>query len=301
MKAVAPIILPDWLRATIPGRLKPSLRRFLCFVVDVVDRVCGRFDGLTPPALLRVRVGCFASFLRMGRYRAVGQEFADHLRLIAGLEPQHHMLDIGCGCGQVAAAVIPVLGPHGRYDGFDPDVQAIDWCRRHIAARYANFHFSHADVANTQYNPCGTVSAVHVRLPYEDASFDIILLKSVFTHMQRPQLEHYLNEIARLLRPGGRCLATFFLLDEAVQRKMQIDRTAFNFRHVGDGCRLVDPVIPDYLVAYERAVLHEAIAKAGLRLARPIDEGTWAGHKDALSFQDMVLLTRDQPGDESSS
>jgi hypothetical protein len=110
-----------------------------------------------------------------------------------------------------------------------------------------------------------------------------------------------LHEIARLLRAGGHCLATFFLLDSVVHSAMQANLTAFKFQHFGDGCRIVDPATPDYLVAYEKTVLHDAIAIAGLSPARPIDLGAWAGHSDALSFQDMVLLTRGGPAGESTS
>jgi SAM-dependent methyltransferase len=42
-------------------------------------------------------------------------------------------------------------------------------------------------------------------LPYDDASVDVALLVDVLEHVERP--ETVLNEIARILRPGGRMLA----------------------------------------------------------------------------------------------
>ena len=40
--------------------------------------------------------------------------------------------------------------------------------------------------------------------PYEDGEFDVVVLTSVFTHMLPDDVAHYLDEIARVLKPGGR-------------------------------------------------------------------------------------------------
>ena len=37
---------------------------------------------------------------------------------------------------------------------------------------------------------------------------------SLFPYLLAEEFEHYAAEIARVLKPGGRLLATFFLLDE---------------------------------------------------------------------------------------
>ena len=54
--------------------------------------------------------------------------------------------------------------------------------------------------------------------PCADNSFDLVFLTSVFTHMFAGDVENYLSEISRVLKPGGKCLITWFLLDE-VSRK----------------------------------------------------------------------------------
>ena len=45
-----------------------------------------------------------------------------------------------------------------------------------------------------------------------------MILTSVLTHLLEDEAEHYLAETARVLEPGGRALATFFLLDDDVAR-----------------------------------------------------------------------------------
>jgi ubiquinone/menaquinone biosynthesis C-methylase UbiE len=39
-------------------------------------------------------------------------------------------------------------------------------------------------------------------------------MKSLFTHIRPAEVENYLREMARVLKPGGRCLAAFFMLNE---------------------------------------------------------------------------------------
>jgi SAM-dependent methyltransferase len=291
MSGLRPTIIPQWLRGLIPVWLKPSLREAICRVVDGLDWVFGRCDALTPPARLRVRVGCFASFIRVDRYRVVGEEFANHLVNIAGLTTDSRLLDIGCGCGQVAAALTSRIGELGAYDGFDPDATAIAWCREHISSRFPNFHFAHADLANTQYNPAGGMRAEEFRFPYADQTFDVILLKSVFTHMPGRQMEHYLSEIQRMLRPGGRCFASYFLLNAESRANIDAGDSAYIFEHQGEGCYILDPNVPDYLVAYDEERVQQAAARAGLKLSDPIHYGSWCGRSRYLSFQDLVLLS----------
>lgn len=46
-----------------------------------------------------------------------------------------------------------------------------------------------------------------------DDAFDAVVLWSVFTHLYPDTIEHYLHEIHRALKPGGRLGAPFFVLD----------------------------------------------------------------------------------------
>lgn len=48
--------------------------------------------------------------------------------------------------------------------------------------------------------------------PSDSSTFDIILLKSVFTHIMPNKVDNYMKEISRMMKPSGKCLATLFLL-----------------------------------------------------------------------------------------
>jgi len=58
----------------------------------------------------------------------------------------------------------------------------------------------------------GGIPATEFTFPYEDDSFDLVFGLSLFTHLLPADLERYLHETRRVLRPGGRSLYTFFLL-----------------------------------------------------------------------------------------
>ena len=76
-----------------------------------------------------------------------------------------------------------------------------------------HFQFLHIDVLNERYNKDGTVSQEEMKLPYEDSSFDIIYLYSVFSHLLQRDIEAYLKEFIRLLRPKGSLFLTAFVED----------------------------------------------------------------------------------------
>ena len=58
-----------------------------------------------------------------------------------------------------------------------------------------------------------------------------MFLTSVFTHLLPHDLTHYLAEINRVLRPGGRCVATFFLHDAETAGHVRAGRSAFQLPH----------------------------------------------------------------------
>ncbi|HEU4836858.1 MAG TPA: methyltransferase domain-containing protein [Pyrinomonadaceae bacterium] len=250
--------------------------------VDYLARVVkGKTD--LPPLNLRRYVGPLQSF------ESSGTEFMEYLRTLARLQPDEHVLDIGCGCGQMALHLKNYLNKNGRYAGVDIHGPSIRWCEQKIARRHDNFHFAHIDVRNLAYNPNGAQPAEAYRFPFDDGSFDLILLKSVFTHMRPPEVSNYLSEVARLLKSDGRCLATFFLLndEQAALAKKGANDLAFNF---GAGeWRYVHEHSPESAVAYDESFVMQLVEKYGLAVEKRI-YGRWSGRGDGLSYQDILIL-----------
>ena len=268
------------------------LIRNACLVVlGPIDYLARAVNGKTdlPPLHLRRYVGPLKSF------ESSGNEFMGYLRTLARLQPDERVLDVGCGCGQMALQLKDYLEDNGRYVGVDIHGPSIDWSRRKISTRHANFEFAHIDVRNLAYNPHGTQPAEAYRFPFEAGSFDLILLKSVFTHMRPPEVSNYLSEVARLLASNGRCLATFFLLndEQAMLAKKGANALAFNY---GEGeWRYVHKHSPESAVAYDESFVMQVLEKYGLVVEKRI-YGHWSGRTDGLSFQDMLLISHRSHG-----
>lgn len=254
-----------------------------------VDGLYRRLHGkrYLPPWSLRATVGFPADF------EVTGAEFLAYLKLLGGLQSRHHVLDIGCGCGMMALQMREYLSEQGHYLGMDIDRAAIEWCQTHIAAHDKRFDFCHVDLGNPRYNPSGPLSDADFRFAAPDASLDVILLKSVFTHMKPDGVRNYLHEIARLLRPGGRCLATFFLLNPAQAAWAECGKNALAFEHGAGDWRFVDPALPEKAIAYREGYVIEMLQRSGLTLAAAPYYGTWTGRPDGLSYQDILLMTRE--------
>jgi SAM-dependent methyltransferase len=267
----------------VPTRARSVLRKLYYLPLDAIDTLRGRRDPLTPPRRL--------IFVGDGDYRKIGQEFLEYFVELGRLQPTDHVLDVGSGIGRMAAPLTRVL-TSGRYEGFDIVPEGVEWCTRQITARFPNFRFQLADVHNPAYHPRGTQEASAYRFPYADASFDFAFATSVFTHMRPPEVTRYLDELGRVLKPGGRCLLTFFLLSPASLERIAAGRSAIDFRHEMDGFRTSDRRTPEAAIALPEDFVRGLFEQAGLAVEEPIRFGSWSGRPDFLSYQDIVLARK---------
>lgn len=272
------------IRRRIPRPIKLAARRVTDSTLDVVDTLLGRRDSLTPPRRI--------SFVGRGRFTETGEEFLRYFVSLCALRPDERVLDVGCGIGRMAIPLTRFLSPAGSYDGFDIVPQGIEWCNSRIAARHPNFRFQLADVHNPEYNPGGRYRAAEYRFPFEAETFDFVFLTSVFTHMLPPDMERYLEEIARVLRPGGRCLITWFLMNGESLQSVESGSADLDFRHDFGDYRAVDGSVPEKAVAYAEHFVLDRYRRTGLRQDLPIRYGTWCGRAHGLSIQDIIIARK---------
>lgn len=224
-----------------------------------------------PPEELRLWVGPFHDedvFLRSGL------ETAGLLESMCGLRPNHTLLDVGCGSGRVALALVDYLSPEGGYVGFDVSSRAIAWCQQNIESRYPNFRFQHVDALSPAYNPGGRLAPEATVFPCDDASIDIVLLSSVFTHLLPSAMEAYARETARVLRPGGRCLISYFLMDAEAEEAVAAGSTIFDFRYRIGPAITFAPANPTEGVAYTEDFAFGVLRNADLEIEQ-VRRGTW--------------------------
>jgi ubiquinone/menaquinone biosynthesis C-methylase UbiE len=105
----------------------------------------------------------------------------------AGVQPQHRVLDIGCGTGTFAVAIKGWL-PNADIVGLDPDPKALARGCRKADRAGVSIRFDE-----------GFANA----LPYPDASFDRVFSSLMFHHLPPDAKLPTLREVRRVLKPGG--------------------------------------------------------------------------------------------------
>jgi SAM-dependent methyltransferase len=245
-------------------------------------------DLPVPPREMRLWVGPFGN---EELFRRSGRETVALLESMCELRPDHAVLDVGCGCGRVALALADFLSPAGRYLGFDAGLPPVEWCKEHIEPRRPNFRFVHVDVRHPGYHPGGTVSPEVFPFPCESATFDIVLLSSIFTHLLPAAVEAYTREVARVLRPGGRCLISYLLMNEAAREAVATGATIFDFRHWLGPCATFAPGEPTEGLAYREDYALGLLRASGLEVEE-VRYGDWRRVRSYEIQHDWVAAVR---------
>ena len=252
--------------------------------VDALFRRLNRLERY-PPIHLRRHVGC------LGDVSGAGPEFVVYLKLLAGLQPDHRLWDVGCGCGFLELA-LEEAGWTGSLVGTDIHRPSIDWARRTIGRRLPSFRFIHADIHHPAYWPKGSSTARDWLARFDERDFDLVIAKSLCTHLLPGELDLYLEAISGRLRATGRAMLTFFILNADQERMKRLNRIAFT-RVEGESAYAVRHLaVPTAAVAYDETYLRERFRRFGLMVREPIHFGYWTGRPDGCSFQDVVIANR---------
>ena len=245
-------------------------------------------EDLVPPASM-----LFDGATNVAGFRQLGEGFTRvYLVERARLLPHERVLDIGSGNGQKARALTRYLNSIGSYEGIDVVADGVTWCQR-AYRRFPNFRFQQAEVYSSHYNQTATENAATYRLPYADGEFDLVFLCSVFTHMPAAEVANYLGEISRVLKPGGRCVATYFLLNPDSQLRWEQGKSQLDFRYATANGRLLDAGNPSKAIALDEAWVRAEYRRSRLMVSE-LTYGTWSGSTDMLgAFQDCLIALRE--------
>ncbi len=135
----------------------------------------------------------FAQYLERGAL-----DFLARLDLAPGTD----MLDVGCGAGQIA---LPAARAGVRVTGVDIASNLIDTARQRAAAEGLPVRFDEGDAEH---------------LPYNDASFDIVV--SLIGAMFAPRPDLVASELLRVTRPGGRIVMANWTPDGHVGQMFKV-------------------------------------------------------------------------------
>jgi ubiquinone/menaquinone biosynthesis C-methylase UbiE len=227
-----------------------------------------------------------------GDLMAISSQFLGILKDRCGLKETDRMLEVGCGLGRMAYSLAYYLKGSGEYKGFDISASLVARAQSSITPWFSNFDFAHFDLFNKAYNPNGKLSAATFDFPYADEYFDFVSLPAVFTHMTPGDMKHYIREIKRVLRPGGKCMATMFLLNKENEGLMAKGKSALQFNHKHGDCYVVTPASPEAAVAYNEGLAINWFEEAGFKVEK-IMPGNWSGREENwVTYQDVVLISK---------
>ncbi len=259
-------------------------RRIAFFPSDAFDWATGRRHELVPPRGM--------IYTGTGDYLKAGKQFLSLFIEHGKLKPHHRVLDVGSGVGRMAVPLTGYLSNEGSYEGFDIVETGVDWCQKKISTRFPNFRFRLIHLKNDLYSSKGA-TATQFDFPYGDNEFDFVFLTSVFTHMLPDEVAHYLKEIGRVLKPGGNCLATFFLFGDDMPQ--ETSDKYFSFSIDKGYYRLLDARVKSANVAFDATHVKNTLAKnAGLTITL-ISPGFWRNCNLASQcedFQDIAIFRK---------
>ncbi len=262
---------------SFPPKWRLIVRRIFFFPVDLMSR---REELVPPKGMIYTGSG---DFIKQGNH------FLEHFK-DAGLNADHHVLDIGSGIGRMARAIAFFLNKEGRYEGFDVVEKGVTWCKENIQKKFPAFNFTYVELQNSLYSESGD-DASKFKFPYPDNNFNFTFLTSVFTHMPTEEVLHYIKEIHRTLDYGGICFSTFFILNE--ESKEMMENGNFKFPHNYGNYALMDKNVDAANIAFDQAFLFQEIEKNGFKI-KEIIYGNWCGDRPSKygEFQDILILEK---------
>lgn len=239
--------------------------RWLSRLADFLPKVVWREFRSLPPNELRARVGVGNRiFTNQVMHIRQGYDFWLHAAAHGWFDFTSDIVEIGVGCGRRAFHMrdfrLSDSTFTGTYLGIDIDSELLSWCRANFDDR---FDFVQSTHASASYINDGA-SEGYYRVPRDDASVDFFLGTSVLTHLLEPELRNYLEEGARVLRPGRTLAMTCFAVDYAPSTMG--DR--HSFRHRVGNAYVESLAQPEAAVAYDASFLCQVALESGFADAR---------------------------------
>jgi ubiquinone/menaquinone biosynthesis C-methylase UbiE len=167
---------------------------------------------------------------------------------LLSLKPSDKVLDIGCGYGGLLIYLNRKVGFTQVMEGLDCSSLMVDCARK--------------EFRNRGLESCARIrQGVATRLPYPDASLDVVVSTYVIKHLSDELLREMFAEVMRVLKPGGR----FCLWEAAPSRNSYVH--AFNLKLLKIGVSTARLRTSEQLRSF--------LESAGFRDLRPYGHGLY--------------------------
>jgi SAM-dependent methyltransferase len=211
------------------------------------------------------------------------------------------ILDIGCGAGLLGIAAKPFTCDGGSYTGIDVNKKSIAFCTHQY--RLQNYHFIHFDIANSVYAP--NQASEKKTWPVDSSEYDVVTALSVWTHLDSQDASFYLREVARVLRPQGKAIISFFVIDDRYREALEKRNSEKSSYHAARKDRWIFDravsgtdgfywpswaSVPENAIGIEVETLNQLLDDAGL-MVEAHHQGTWK-ERPGLYFQDILVLVK---------
>lgn len=107
--------------------------------------------------------------------------------------------------------------------------------------------------------------------------------------MRPDEIDAYLAEISRVLKPGAKTFITFYLLDEFALEQIRQRRASQPFYHEFEGFLSTSRNTPENTIAVPEETVRNLYDRHGMEIEEPIRYGAWPGRERYLSYQDVVI------------
>ncbi len=175
------------------------------------------------------------------------------------------VLEVSCGHGGGASYITRTMKP-ASYTAVDLNKSGIDFCRKYHNVPGLRFQEGNAD-----------------NLPFGDASFDAII--NVEASHCYPSVEHFLSEVARMLRPGGHFLYIDARWDDRIpewdavlagaplRMVSQEDISLQSLRGMKNNTGVNQDLITRHVPSFLRGVARNGAGTQGSALYRALEDG----------------------------
>ena len=133
----------------------------------------------------------FRSFIGRLVFNLSGVAYAGRFIKASSLDPQDRVLEVGSGLGQILATSHRRIQSKKTYIGIDISYQMIQRSKKFSGPL-------------NKCNPLESIVASGLQIPFQQDSFDVVLLTHVLKYLTDSQVAQVLEEIKTVLSPKGR-------------------------------------------------------------------------------------------------